>query len=487
MGQYKATVILLCCLLSRFTCGLELVSLPEPAMIPQGDSYTVYCETDEPYEICKWSHVDQDKNCRVTSDEIEAKQGFECIDDSHIIWDLTETRCGITIQNAARSDVGEYKCTVGVLEPEVSILTASVNIDVSVPAIVTFRGTFSDTSHVELDLNSEAVVSCHVTGGYPEPTIQAAIGHEKDQIDTDEADQILEEIGNQSNQLDDGTYEVTKTFSFIASEEHCGQYVKCEAVQTDEEGQILFQEQDVMSRKLSVVFGPQPLESDFMKPFYFVEGDRELEVNIIFAANPVPENNEAIWHINPTGNASTASHVLQAGHSEEDGKYIALPLNNTQEEGHGIRATLIITYPTVEDTENLNYLEVATSKGTQQYHFELEIIEAPLEDENGYDPKKSETEQNKAKGMGVGSVIAIVIVVAVICLIIGCVVYSKRTGKCCFERYDPVATKQPEIAVEIDNHKNIIKNGDNFVDNKLQKPEEAGIDETDEQKKENPV
>ena len=81
MGQYKTTVILLCCLVSRFTCGLELVSLPEPAMIPQGDSYTVYCETDEPYEICKWSHVDQDKNCRVTSDEICLLYTSDAADD----------------------------------------------------------------------------------------------------------------------------------------------------------------------------------------------------------------------------------------------------------------------------------------------------------------------------------------------------------------------------------------------------------------------
>ena len=109
--------------------GLELISNPEPKMIPQGESYTLNCETDEPFEVCKWSHSETGLECRVTREDIETKSGSECKD--HIIWELTETSCGITIENAARSDIGEYKCTVGVLEPDVSFVSQTVSVDVS--------------------------------------------------------------------------------------------------------------------------------------------------------------------------------------------------------------------------------------------------------------------------------------------------------------------------------------------------------------------
>ena len=470
--------------------GLEIITAPEPKMIPQGDSYTLSCETDEPFEICKWSHMESGKECRVTKEDIEVKHATECKDDSHIIWELTETNCGITIQNAARSDIGQYKCVVGVLEPEPSFPSQTVSIDVSVPAIVIFQGKFADQTEIELDLDTEAVVQCHVTGGYPQPVIQAAIGYEKDHINTESEDQILEELEATSIELDDGTYEVTKSFKFLATEDHCGQYVKCEAVQRDDEGNLLFQEQDVMSRKLFVVYGPQPLHNGELPPFNFTEGEESLQIDIVFSANPIPANNEAIWHINPTGNASHESHVLQAGHSEEGGRYIALPLNNSQDESHGVRATLIINAPTEDDLENVNYLEVSTTKGAQQYHFHLNLLEEPIEEttfEDDLEMPEYEYDdglgaEDDVKGMGVGSVIAIVIVIAVICLIIGCVVYSKRTGKCCFEQpYGPA--KQSDHTEDLEPHANIIKNGGN-QDNKLTKSVEAGVDETDKEKQE---
>jgi len=208
----------------------------------------------------------------------------------------------------------------------------------------------------------------------------------------------------------------------------------------------------------------------------------------VFKANPIPEDNEAIWHINPTGNASHESHVLQAGHSEEDGRYMALSLNNSLEESHGVHAILVINAPSKDDLENVNYLEVSTPKGVQQYHFSLNLLEEPIEQttfeedlEQFKEVTKLSTEE-EVKGMGVGSVIAIVIVIAVICLIIGCVVYSKRTGKCCFEQPYGQA-KQDDHKEDLEQQTTIIKNGGN-LDNKLSKSVEAGVDETDKEKPE---
>jgi len=176
--------------------------------------------------------------------------------------------------------------------------------------------------------------------------------------------------------------------------------------------------------------------------------------------------------------------------TKEGGRYIALPLNNSQDESHGVRATLIINAPTEDDLENVNYLEVSTTKGAQQYHFHLNLLEEPIEEttfEDDLEIPEYEYDdglgaEDDVKGMGVGSVIAIVIVIAVICLIIGCVVYSKRTGKCCFEQpYGPA--KQSDHTEDLEPHANIIKNGGN-QDNKLTKSVEAGVDETDKEKQE---
>ena len=478
--------------------SLELINQSKQIhLMAQGTSYTLHCESDEPYEICSWEHIvkldefgstEKRAKCRVTDTMVESTNETECNGNAGLIWDLTETRCGITIQNAARSDSGEYKCSLAkISEDPPAVVSASSTIDISVPSTVTFLGTFaSSSSAITLQPGMEEIVTCHATGGYPEPEIQAAIGDRKNTIEVyDDAgsDTMLDVISEERNEIGDGIIELTRLFSLTTQHEHCGQFVKCEAIQKDEDGNVLFQEEDVMSRKLMIVFAPLPQEED-LPPFTFTGGDEEVRIEIMFAANPMPEDNAAIWHINPSGNASHDSHVLHAGVT--DGKYQALPLNDT-ETGHVVQAVLIIKNPSEEDLEHYNFLEVSNDINTQQYDFELELVTADAsgrgEEEDLFG--KSDVE-NDFQGMGVGSVVAIVIVVILAMLIIGCVIYSKRAGKCCFEKYDSVPVKPEQDDNSNSRHENIIKNGGGGPSEFKEKTVEAdpalkGVDETDKQ------
>ena len=68
--------ILLVVVLSTFcqlsARGFEITEKSEPVVtLAQGSSGEIFCTSDEPYEFCKWSQVGKDKNCMVTSQNIE--------------------------------------------------------------------------------------------------------------------------------------------------------------------------------------------------------------------------------------------------------------------------------------------------------------------------------------------------------------------------------------------------------------------------------
>ena len=75
-GPGGMAILLLVVVLSTFcqlsARGFEITEKSEPVVtFAQGSSGEIFCTSDEPYEFCKWSQVGKDKNCMVTSQNIE--------------------------------------------------------------------------------------------------------------------------------------------------------------------------------------------------------------------------------------------------------------------------------------------------------------------------------------------------------------------------------------------------------------------------------
>ena len=126
MGGLAATSLIFAVLcLSSQSQAFDLFDKSGDTMIMQGDEGTIFCEADEPYDFCKWSHTESGKSCKTSS---ERNAGDTCEADDNIEYVLTETSCGIKILNAARTDSGTYTCGL-VLEGE-EMLSISSKITV---------------------------------------------------------------------------------------------------------------------------------------------------------------------------------------------------------------------------------------------------------------------------------------------------------------------------------------------------------------------
>ena len=194
------------------------------------------------------------------------------------------------------------------------------------------------------------------------------MGNSPDVIDLDN-DKILPlaEGASTREAYTDGTVDISQSFVLVASAYETEMFVKCEAIQEDENGDILFESgSNVVSRQIEVTFPPQPLQQE-LEPFEFVAGETTLQVDITFLANPVPENNQARWHVNTGSEASELD--VQAGDTLGS-KYSALDLQ-TWEGAPNVTASFVI-YDLIEDDQNVfYYLEVITAQGEERYDFSL--------------------------------------------------------------------------------------------------------------------
>ena len=186
---------------------------------------------------------------------------------------------------------------------EVDYARGIATVDVVVPADVHFDEEMTGEDVLPVTEGEAFIVKCHAVGGYPLPEIAASLGDEESPIDLD-LDIPLEEVpdsGYEMTQNEDGTADVTQAYYFVPHMSDCGKYLKCAASQADPEtGEIVFGSEDSLTtQKIMVQFGPTPLMDPEQSTIIFTPGDEVAVITLTFEANPVPEDNQAIWHIAP--------------------------------------------------------------------------------------------------------------------------------------------------------------------------------------------
>jgi len=504
--------------------GFEITEKSEPVVtLAQGSSGEIFCTSDEPYEFCKWSQVGKDKNCMVTSQNIE--EASTCAVDDHIEWVLDANRCGIRITEASRStDRGEYICLLGTMGYDEAVMQSEhFQVEVAVPSSVQFMEPsedrpedFASGQTVAVQAHQDVEFACQASGGWPEPHLSAHLGGDPEDPEASEKgfgfELEYDAERDEKGENEDGTVTLTRYFKLNAGPHDCGSYVKCVVAQVDEAtGEAMGFEgsEDVTtmeSRKIMVEFPPLPhAEGEETKPVMFVDADESIKVNIVFQANPPPTDNEVIWHINPSGgDAGEDSIVLQADEvigGSDSGfglKYEAAALAI---EGHTVTAELVIHDPYPEMADWSYYLDVRTEKGEQKYSFS--VIYVPHEvhpdyddPEIGHDPDYLDGEGEDAQGLGAGVIAVIVLIVISAVLVVLVLFVAKKNNLCCF-KYKQVPVKEGAADKPCDRHNSpIIKsksatNGQNGQSEKgmNESPEKnsSGVNPSDRGVQDSPV
>ena len=393
------TFYLIVALFSCPSASLELVDQSTDVLVPQGGELSLQCSTDLEFTFCEWTQVESGSTCRITKDQ--AGSETQCPSAPRISFSLEPTVCGIIIPEVDRAfDMGDYKCSIVRMgdDNQAETVTGVMNVDIAMPASVRFESTFAAEEVISVKEGEMALVECHAKGGYPDPEVQVAMGLEEGVIDV-ENDVLLAEtegIADSRAMMDDGTVDLIKLYTFMPTAEDTGKFIKCEAVQYDSEDNLIF-DSNMQSREIMVTYPPQPARAH-LDDIGYAPGQDQIQVDVIFDANPVPQDNQAIWHMSPTGDMADAK-LLEAGDYEE-GKYDALPLNIT---GQEVIASLII-YNLIEEDASFTYtLQVVTDQGETVYPFTLQqlVMETTIDPESFESGEEPEVD---ASGVGAGTI-----------------------------------------------------------------------------------
>ena len=134
--MFEILICIICWLLiQQDICnGLRIVSSTKNSWVRINSSVTLYCETDLPFQICKWKWngnskmrgcdfcgIDDQKESTLRSDVPPPT----CCDDYFVTWNATSRRCGITLEN------GLQLCTMnlGVFSKQVIFGSSALSFD----------------------------------------------------------------------------------------------------------------------------------------------------------------------------------------------------------------------------------------------------------------------------------------------------------------------------------------------------------------------
>ena len=483
--------------------GFEMVDhSPEVVTVKEGEELHLLCSADVPYNFCMWDRDPMGERCTVTAESSEAT----CVKDTRVFWKQSGTTCGIMLESVDRLlDAGTYNCKLINPPPADSgdssrpdVVEATMVVDVVSPAGLHFGAEMIEAAAGDswaVKSQEAFVVECHATGAYPQAEMVAYLGSEDGPIDEENDEPLMLTEGATSlTENDDGSFDLVQFYTHIPHMSDCGKFVKCAARQVSSDGEeaLVGLDETVITQRIRVEFPPQPLMNPEGATVTFSPGDAVAEVSLTFMANPVPEDNQAIWYITPwqtnempppvepaqqaadaydyraaydaaddidgdvnydsanyydnpfdygTNDTLEASALVQDSIAVQAGqwkgeKYEALALNVT---GHEVTAVLRI-YNLVESDMDFDYhLMVTTSAGEQQYDVDLVSLEDNSSRSGGgsgqpgtYGATSGVKQGTDEAGIGTATIAVIVVVVLVVFFGISFVIWAKRYKKCCF-------------------------------------------------------
>ncbi len=437
-------------LLVSLSAAFEIVDKSPDLLVREGEELSLACEADVEFFTCTWHHVPTGKKCTMLSGSMGGRN--TCQSDERYSWETSDPRrCQLRIAEASRDvDAGEHRCTLIFFsadaagdggKPQSDI--ANVTVRVARPA----RPVLGGDLQVRMEEGEEMPVMTTVAGEQrvlqcssesADPKGRLSLFLFKEVEDT----RVLEPLEMEDHQNEDGTFYGNVSAMFVPSPSDCGKTLCCDSVQ------FLAGEQEEPMRekacaKVRVRFPPQPSTEPF-GPYGFTDDEDSIRIDLHFLANPVPENNRAIWHLTPReglAGPGAQTMVLQAGSVHDSGKYEAEPLDVS---GHRVSAGLVIRDLSPEDVDFEYALHVSNELGEERYAFSVVRAEdyggdSYLGGEEDPDARESEgatgeeQEDVQEGGVGTGTIVGICIVVVAIAGIALLVFWAKSKEKMCFK------------------------------------------------------
>ena len=349
---------IICCLMIQqdICSGLEIVSNTKyNSMVQNGSSVTLYCETDVPYQICKWRLPMLGCDfCGIDDQRLSALRSdvplSTCCDDYFVIWNVTSKLCSITLENVTPIHIGRYTCFVRT--PPFSDISSMfldvVTLDVVTPAKVISRRLHEDKVN---DVRT-ATFECRALKGYPIPIMKGLIGS---CLRTEESQ--TEEEGPMSCQTEHGDHgDDTKHFQVDIEEKHCGKCFQCEVIQLDDVGNTLFR---------TVVEAPNSI----CNVYDYVKGSEKIEITYTILIDDINNESIAVWHIERRDNDSI---MIDSGGSSQGLNFIAGALKKTKKDKHELLfSSITITNPSLMNLKSAHYMEIKAGDISKIFYFWL--------------------------------------------------------------------------------------------------------------------
>lgn len=423
--------------------ALEIIDASADPLIAVGERLELTCDIEGEYDFCEWTYSDA-WQCMTYKGSLGEE--MTCDDQERATVIGTEGSCTLGLEDITLDDQGEFTCMVGIIEDSDLVKVDHLfTVAVAVPGNVEFGGDITEADDMWMILQDEEVTfSCHGNGGTPAAEVLGFLGSDE-AINEDEDDALdeasLEELENPD---DERLIDITKEFTFTPSRDDCGKYLKCSAKQFNDDGELVFEDVPEISKKIMVVFPPQPNDEEHAAGFNEETGE-PVDIEIRFESHPAPSDDQVTWYL--------GDDTILAG-EELDDKFTAHPLEMGDDDW--VIARLTVNYMSAEDADLTYQLsaENAFSDEAVFYDFALEFNAKPLPTTTTTTTTTTTIETTtynfvrlfaepdvQAQGIGGSSIAAIVIIIIVIIVSGICIVWLKREERLCFAAYEEVNQK----------------------------------------------
>lgn len=331
--------------------GLEIVDLSPGVIIKQGEDATLYCEADTTFDSCTW-YLPTGARCGpLTSASTQCRSAGSV--GSNILFDGSSTLCQIKIKSVKNEESGDWICS---LEKDgYKVNSSSVQLIEAMPATVDWLDVYGS-----MEVRSEEPapkITCAAAHSRPAGRFLWFLGEDRDTA-------LVNDSPLEITEVEHGFVEASQEYTFRPRPELDNQNLYCVYLQEDGNGRELY------SAETSIELRSHYLAQAEATPVVLTaESGDDVEINMMFEAQPKPLFGEINWQIRKGDNSELIIPV-----KEEDinriQNYEALPLQEVEK--YLYKATLIIKNISKQENDYDHLLHIVTRIG--QNSKELEFL-----------------------------------------------------------------------------------------------------------------
>jgi len=383
--------------------GLEIVGLSPDVIIKKGEDATLSCEADTPFDSCTWYLPNGGKCGPLTTASTQCRVAGGVGDN--ILFDGSSTLCQIKIKSVKNEESGEWICS---LEKDgYMVNSSSVQLIEAMPATVDWQDVYGS-----MEVRSEEPapkITCTAAHSRPVGRFLWFLGEDRDVA-------LVNDSPLEITEGDQGFVEASQDYTFIPRPELDNQNLYCVYIQEDGNGRELYNAETSIELRAHYL-----ALADATPVVLTAESGDDVEINMMFEAQPKPIFGEINWKIRKGENSELIIPVKDDDINRIQ-NYEAHPLQEVEK--YLYKATLIIKNVSKQENVYDHLLHMVTRIG--QNSEELEFL-------NGFDVQVDLHALPVPKEGFNYIPIVIIIIVLILLIAVALVVYAYCTKSWCFK------------------------------------------------------